>query len=126
MGAAILALIVTIAGLAPWLGTTNPAEIDPTARNRRPGAERVIRHEDGTRIVTTYHMGTDSLGRDVYSRVMYGSRVSLIVGVTVAVVSAAVGLVIGLVSGYVRWLDGVVMRIMDGLMSIPAILLAIA
>src|SRR5215475_11158836 len=126
MGAAILALILAIAGLAPHLGTTNPAEIDPTARNRRPGAERVIRHEDGTRAVTTYRMGTDSLGRDVYSRVVYGSRVSLIVGVTVALVSAALGLAIGLVSGYVRWLDGVVMRIMDGLMSIPAILLAIA
>src|SRR5215475_10547824 len=125
MGAAILALILAIAGLAPHLGTTNPAEIDPTARNRRPGAERVIRHEDGARIVTTYHMGTDSLGRDVYSRVVYGSRVSLIVGVTVALVSAAIGLVIGLLAGYVRALDGVVMRVMDGLMAIPSILLAI-
>lgn len=126
IGAAILAVIVAIAVLAPYLGTTSPSEIDPTARNRRPGAERVIRNEDGTKTTTTYRMGTDSLGRDVYSRVIYGSRVSLIVGVTVALISVAIGLVIGLVSGYIRWLDGIIMRIMDGLMSIPAILLAIA
>jgi peptide/nickel transport system permease protein len=126
IGAAILAVVVAIAVLAPYLGTTSPSEIDPTARNRRPGAERVIRNDDGTKTTTTYRMGTDTLGRDVYSRVIYGSRVSLIVGVTVALISVAIGLVIGLVSGYIRWLDGIVMRIMDGLMSIPAILLAIA
>ena len=126
IGAAALAVIVAIAILAPVLGTTDPATIEPVARNKRPGAERVVTGDDGTRIVTTYRMGTDSLGRDVYSRVIYGSRVSLIVGVTVALISVAVGLVIGLVSGYIRWLDSVVMRFMDGLMSIPAILLAIA
>jgi peptide/nickel transport system permease protein len=126
IGAFVLALIVTIAVLAPLLGTTHPAQIDPTSRNRRPGAERVIRHDDGSKTVTTYRMGTDSLGRDVYSRVIYGSRVSLVVGIFVSMISVAIGLVIGLVSGYIRWLDGIVMRIMDGLMSIPAILLAIA
>ncbi|MBI2159434.1 MAG: ABC transporter permease [Candidatus Rokubacteria bacterium] len=126
IGAAILAVVVAIAVLAPYLGTTSPSEIDPTARNRRPGAERVIRNDDGTKTTVTYRMGTDSLGRDIYSRVIYGSRVSLIVGVTVALISVAIGLVIGLVSGYIRWLDGIVMRVMDGLMSIPAILLAIA
>lgn len=126
IGAMVLLAVVAVALLAPWLGTTDPTAIDPTARNRRPGAERVIRHDDGTRTVTTYRMGTDTLGRDVYSRVVYGSRVSLVVGVTVAVLSVAVGLAIGLVSGYVRWLDGVLMRVMDGLMAIPAILLAIA
>jgi peptide/nickel transport system permease protein len=71
-------------------------------------------------------MGTDSLGRDVYSRVIYGARVSLIVGATVAVLSSVAGLVIGMLAGYLRWLDGVVMRVMDGLMAIPAILLALA
>jgi peptide/nickel transport system permease protein len=74
----------------------------------------------------TYWMGSDSYGRDIYSRVLYGGRVSLIVGVTVAALSLVLGLVIGLIAGYVRWLDGVVMRIMDGLMAIPGILLAIA
>jgi peptide/nickel transport system permease protein len=126
IGASVLSVIVAIAVLAPLLGTTNPAEIDPAARNRRPGAERVIRHDDRSTTVAAYRMGTDSLGRDVYSRVIYGSRVSLIVGITVALISVAIGLVIGLVSGYLRWLDGLVMRVMDGLMSIPAILLAIA
>jgi peptide/nickel transport system permease protein len=126
IGGVLLAVIVLVAVLAPWLGTTDPAEIEPTARNKKPGAERVIKHDDGTRTTTTYRMGTDSLGRDVYSRVVYGARISLVVGISVALVSVAVGLVIGLVSGYVRWLDGFVMRVMDGLMAVPAILLAIA
>ncbi len=125
VGGAILTVIVAIAFLAPMLGTVNPAQIEPAARNQRPGAERVVRNADGTQTRLTYRMGTDSLGRDVYSRVLYGARVSLIVGVTVALVSAIVGLMIGVLAGYLRWLDGFVMRVMDGLMAIPAILLAI-
>jgi peptide/nickel transport system permease protein len=125
IGGVVLGLVVLMAVLAPVLGTTDPRQIDPAARNRRPGAERTVRAADGTVTTTTYWMGTDSLGRDVYSRVVYGARVSLVVGVSVALLSAAVGLLIGVVAGYLRWLDAVVMRIMDGLMSIPAILLAI-
>jgi len=112
--------------LAPLLAPTSPAEIDPTVRNRRPGAERVVTGESGPGSVRHYWMGTDTLGRDVYSRVLYGARVSLIVGVSVAALSAAIGLAIGAISGYVRGLDGLIMRIMDGLMAIPSILLAIA
>jgi peptide/nickel transport system permease protein len=126
VGGAVLALIVCIGLLAPYLGTTDPAQINPAGRNRTPGAETTTRQADGSQSHRTHWMGTDSLGRDVYSRVLYGARVSLIVGISVAAVSAAVGLLIGLLAGYLRWLDGVVMRIMDGLMSIPAILLAIA
>jgi peptide/nickel transport system permease protein len=125
LGSTIFAAIVAIGLLAPVLATSDPTVIDPTARNRRPGAERSVRGDDGRPRVVRHWMGTDSLGRDVYSRVVYGARVSLLVGVTVAIVSAAVGLVIGLLAGYVRALDGVVMRVMDGLMAIPAILLAI-
>ena len=125
IGGAILAGIVAIAVLAPLLATRDPASIDPTARNRRPGAEHSVRGDDGRPHAIRYWMGTDSLGRDVYSRVVYGARISLVVGVTVAIVSAVAGLVIGLIAGFVRALDGIVMRVMDGLMSIPAILLAI-
>ncbi len=124
-GGALLGLIALIAILAPLLGTGDPARIDPTERNRRPGAEQRVRGDDGRARSVVHWMGTDSLGRDVYTRVVYGARVSLLVGVTVAFISAAAGLVIGLLAGYLRWLDAPVMRVMDGLMSIPAILLAI-
>jgi peptide/nickel transport system permease protein len=71
-------------------------------------------------------MGTDTLGRDTYSRVIYGTQVSLLVAIVVAMLSIAIGLIIGMTSGYIRWLDGIIMRVMDGLMAIPGILLAIA
>jgi peptide/nickel transport system permease protein len=125
LGGTIIALIVTLAILAPVLGTADPARVEPVLRNRRPGAVATVRNADGSQTTRTLWMGTDSLGRDVYSRVIYGARVSLMVGVSVALISTVVGLVIGVFAGYLRWLDGVVMRVMDGLMSIPAILLAI-
>ena len=125
-GGAILLVMLAIAILAPVLGTVDPTRIDPAARNKKPGAEITFRLDDGQTAKRVAFMGTDSLGRDVYSRVIYGTRVSLVIGVAVAAASIAIGLVIGLVSGYVRWADGIIMRIMDGLMAIPGILLAIA
>jgi peptide/nickel transport system permease protein len=125
-GGSILMIMVAIAVLAPLLGTVDPTRIDPAARNKKPGAEITYRLDDGGTAKRTVIMGTDSLGRDVYSRVIYGTRVSLIVGVSVAILAVSLGLVIGLVSGYIRWADGIIMRIMDGLMAIPGILLAIA
>jgi peptide/nickel transport system permease protein len=112
IGGAILIAMVAIAIFAPWLGTVDPMAVFPSQRLHPPSAESWL--------------GTDMLGRDVYSRVVYGARVSLIVGLAVAALSTLLGLAIGLVTGYVRRLDAVVMRVMDGLMSIPSVLLAIA
>ena len=125
-GGTILMVMLAVAILAPFLGTVDPTRIDPAARNKKPGTEITFRLDDGSTAKRTALMGTDSLGRDVYSRVIYGTRVSLVIGVAVAIIAVSIGLVIGLVSGYIRWLDGIIMRIMDGLMAIPGILLAIA
>jgi peptide/nickel transport system permease protein len=125
VGGFIVAVMLLIGALAPVLGTRDPAEVNPSVRNKLPGFEATIRDDDGNRVPVAYRFGTDSLGRDIYSRVVYGARVSLIVGLTVSVISIGIGLVIGLIAGYIRWLDGIIMRIMDGLMAIPAILLAI-
>lgn len=112
LGGALLVTMIVIAITAPLLSSVDPQALAPARRVRHPSAE--------------YWFGTDMLGRDVYTRVIYGTRVSLIVGFAVAVLSSLLGLVVGLVSGFIRMADGVIMRIMDGLMSIPPILLAIA
>jgi peptide/nickel transport system permease protein len=111
-GAIVLLLMVGVALFAPCLGTTDPLALSPIKRLKPPSAE--------------YWFGTDMIGRDVYSRVVYGARVSLSVGLAVALLAGVIGLAIGLVTGYLRWLDAVMMRVMDGLMSIPSVLLAIA
>lgn len=74
----------------------------------------------------TYWLGTDSYGRDLFSRVMVGGQVSLLIGLGAAIVSVLIGLGIGLVAGFFRLADGIIMRFMDALMAIPSILLAIA
>ena len=112
IGAALLVLMVLIAVLAPYLWTVDPTAIATSRRTRAPSE--------------LYWFGTDMLGRDIYSRVIYGARVSLTVGFSVAILASVVGLAIGLVSGMVRWADGIIMRVMDGMMSIPPILLAVA
>lgn len=126
IGGTVLLIMALIGLLAPFLGTMDPGAINPATRNKKPGFERTIRADDGSSEVFVHKMGTDSLGRDVYSRVLYGARVSLIIAVSVAACSVLLGLIIGLLAGYIRALDGVIMRVMDGLMAIPAILLAIA
>ena len=95
-GGMILTLVVLMATLAPVLGTTDPARVEPALRNKRPGVVTSSRNADGSQTARTHWMGTDSLGRDVYSRVVYGARVSLLVGVSVALgVSSAVGVAEG-------------------------------
>ena len=112
VGAIVLLIMVFVAIAAPWLGTTEHLSLSPILRLRPPGAQ--------------YWFGTDMLGRDVYSRVLYGARVSLTVGIAVAVFSTVIGLALGLTTGFLRRVDAVLMRVMDGLMSIPSVLLAIA
>jgi peptide/nickel transport system permease protein len=112
IGATLLGLMALMAIFAPYLGTVDPQALSPIRRLRWPSAQ--------------YWFGTDMLGRDIYSRTIYGARISLTVGISVALLSTALGLAIGLVTGFSRWTDAIVMRIMDGLMSIPSILLAIA
>jgi len=112
LGAALLCVIVIATLFAPWLSPYDPLAIDPLARMQAASAE--------------HFLGTDAIGRDLWSRTIHGGRVSLVVGFTVAVMATGAGLLIGLVSGYNRIADAILMRFMDGLMSIPTILLAIA
>lgn len=126
IGSILMLFIAMLVPLASTLTSLDPTEINPRNRNKPPGYEAVYKDDNGEKYTVTAHMGTDKLGRDVFTRVIYGARVSLIVGLSVAVISVSVGLLIGLIAGYFRYVDAIVMRIMDGLMAIPAILLAIA
>jgi peptide/nickel transport system permease protein len=112
LGAALLVAMAVIALAAPRIATHDPLDIDPLARLQPPSSE--------------HWFGTDALGRDVFSRAVWGGRVSLAVGISVAALASVLGVVLGLTAGFVRWTDGFIMRIMDGLMAIPDILLAIA
>ncbi len=112
IGGALLCVMFFIAVFAPLLWTVDPTSIAPSRRTRVPSE--------------LYWFGTDMLGRDIYSRVVYGARVSLLVGFSVAILASIAGLTIGLFSGFVRVADGIIMRVIDGMMSIPPILLAIA
>jgi peptide/nickel transport system permease protein len=107
-----LALITLSAILAPWLAPHDPLLLTPAQRLKPASAQ--------------FLLGTDGYGRDLLSRTLYGGRISLLVGLGSAVFSVGIGLAIGLVSGFFKWIDAVMMRIMDGLMAIPGILLAIA
>jgi peptide/nickel transport system permease protein len=111
-GALILLVFALAAAFAGVLATHNPTRLEPAARLQPPSAR--------------HFLGTDEFGRDVWSLVLYGSRISLLVGVTTMVLTSVGGIVVGLVAGFSRRLDKVVMRVMDGLMAFPAILLAIA
>jgi peptide/nickel transport system permease protein len=110
-GVFILVVLVSVALLAPWI-SGDPFKLASINR-LRPPSER-------------FWFGTDQFGRDVFARTMHGARVSLMVGFVVAAVSCAVGLLLGLLCGYFRRVDALVMRVMDGLMAIPSLLLAIA
>lgn len=126
LGASAVVLLTILAVAAPWLGTIDPTAIDPTNVNVPPGTRAPFTDFSGESVEHFYLMGADGYGRDVWSRVAYGARVSLMVGISVAVLSILGGGLIGLLAGYFRRLDGLLMRLMDGFMAIPNILLAIA
>ena len=103
-----------------------PSVMDAGNINTPAGTHGTMLLLDGRAVQRTFWMGADSFGRDVWSRVIYGTRVSLIVGFVTAVVAISIGLLLGLATGVSRTLDALLMRVMDGLMAIPSILLAIA
>ncbi len=126
LGGGFLCLLLLMALAAPWLGTIDPTEMDPSSGNLLPFTFGEFNSLSGETFHHFFLMGTDSLGRDIWSRTVYGARVSLVVGVAVSVVTLVLGLAIGLLAGYFRRLDGVVMRLMDGVMAIPGILFAVS
>jgi len=126
IGGMAIILLIIISAAAPWLGTVDPTLFDAASRDLRPGESGDIMTLDGESLKHRFIMGSDSFGRDIYSRVVYGTRVSLLVGILTAALALFFGILLGLCAGYLRRLDGVLMRVMDGLMAIPAILLAIA
>ena len=125
-GAVVLGFMVLVSLLAPWLGTVDPAAMDSNFINKPAGLKGDFALVDGSTVAHTFWLGTDSFGRDLYSRVVYGAQVSLLVGGFTAVLALALGGFLGMLAGYFRQVDAVLMRFMDGLMAIPAILLAIA
>ncbi len=125
-GAVVLGFMVLVSLLAPWLGTVDPAAMDSNYINKAAGRKGDITLVDGSTVAHTFWLGTDSFGRDLYSRVVYGAQVSLLVGGFTAALALALGGFLGMLAGYFRQVDAVLMRFMDGLMAIPAILLAIA
>lgn len=112
VAAVIIVIVVLSAILAQWIVPHDPVRLTPSVRLKPPSE--------------TYWLGTDAYGRDLFSRIIYGGRISLVVGVAAAVLAVSLGLVFGLLAGYIRWVDAVLMRMVDGLMAIPSILLAIA
>ena len=112
LGSALLTVLILSALFAPWLTPYDPFEMNVVDRLLPPNE--------------TYWFGTDAYGRDIFTRTLYGGRVSLVIGAAVAVAATVVGLLIGVVAGYFRTADAILMRVMDGLMAIPGILLAIA
>jgi len=126
LGGSAMLLLLLVALAAPLLGTVDPSLFDAGSRDLRPGQSGEIMTLEGELLQHRFLMGSDSFGRDIYSRVVYGTRVSLLVGIATALLALAFGIVLGLSAGYLRWLDGPLMRVMDGLMAIPAILLALA
>lgn len=126
IGGSVLLILVLMAIFAPWLGTIDPNAIDPASGNLLPLTSAEFMSLAGDTFQHFFLMGSDALGRDIWSRTVYGARVSLTIGIAVAALALALGTLIGLIAGYFRSIDGLIMRLMDGLMAIPGILFAIS
>ncbi len=112
IGGSLMAILIVLSLLAPWIAPYDPLKLNVSQRLKPPSQ--------------TYWFGTDAYGRDVLSRTLWGGQISLVIAASVAVLSMVVGTLIGLLAGYFRAMDSIVMRVMDGLMAIPGILLAVA
>jgi len=124
-GVLVLGFLTLVAIGAPFLGTVDPAALDYAHINTAAGVRGQFALLDGSVVDHTFWMGADNFGRDIYSRVLYGTRTSLMVGGITALLALGAGGLLGMLAGYFRAVDAVLMRFMDGLMAIPAILLAI-
>lgn len=120
-----IAVLAVLGIFAPFLGTFDPTAMDPSFINVAAGTSGQVMLLDGTQLQHTFWMGSDSVGRDVWSRVLYGTRISLSVGISTAIVAIVFGCFLGMLAGYFRVVDAVLMRMMDGVMAIPAVLIAI-
>jgi peptide/nickel transport system permease protein len=125
-GAIVLGILFFVSLFAPFLGTLDPSAMDSSHINTAAGARAAFTLADGSTPMHNFWFGADSFGRDIYSRVLYGTRVSLLVGFSTALVAISLGALLGMLAGYFRFVDAILMRFMDGLMAIPSILLAIA
>ncbi len=125
IGGTVLCLLVLMSVFAPWLGTINPISMDPSSANILPGTHAEFNDLSGDSFEHYFFMGTDSLGRDTWSRIAYGARISITVGIAVACLALACGMLLGIAAGYFRHLDNLIMRVMDSVMAIPSILFAI-
>ncbi|MEN5107016.1 MULTISPECIES: ABC transporter permease [Brucella] len=108
----LLAVIVLLTLISPWIAPHDPLTMNPLMRLKPPSDE--------------YLLGTDNYGRDLFSRMILGGRISLLIGLLAATASIAAGVFIGLISGFFRSADAIIMRMMDALMAMPSILIAIA
>jgi peptide/nickel transport system permease protein len=124
-GIVVLVALALLGVFAPWLGTFDPSVMDASFISVSAGTAGQVTLPDGAQFAHTFWMGSDSVGRDVWSRVLYGTRISMTVGLFTAFVAIAFGCLLGMLAGYFRAVDAVLMRVMDGVMAIPAVLLAI-
>ena len=125
-GVIVIGALLLIAACSPLLGTVDPSAMDSANINTDAGSRGEFALPGGVSVRHTFWMGADSFGRDIYSRVLYGTRTSLLVAAFTAIVAIVFGAALGMLAGYFRPVDAVLMRVMDGLMAIPAILFAIA